>query len=108
MSSSEDFMIFRGFKTLHCRSLLYLLIEVTELEKKLDDIDKKDIINKHTKRRLSRVLPDGCGDPTQRKLMKEIFDKLNNYGEFQDVNLRCVGECDRGLAKNNRQDVVEF
>src|SRR5436190_24366415 len=85
LSSDHNFMVYRGFNYLHARCLLYQQDELAALERELDEMDKEDDKQgekDREKRSLrSRDLDDARVGQPRKNLLKEIKDKLSEYGE---------------------------
>ena len=79
-SSSDDLYIFRGFKRVHARILLQLEVEISQLAKDLDKLDKEDDADPNMWYRLSNTEDDKDWDPRQRDLINELRGKINAYG----------------------------
>jgi hypothetical protein len=86
LSSDHNFMVYRGFSYLHARCLLYQQDELAVLERELDEMDREDDAKgekEREKRSLrSRDLDDARVGQPRKKLLKEIKDKLSEYGEL--------------------------
>jgi len=80
-NQSDSCAVFRRFGLLFCRLLLHLQGELTFLEGKLLQLDKQDEgdINKHYRLRTSD--DDATWDPAKRDILKEIQEKLSDYGK---------------------------
>jgi hypothetical protein len=71
----------RSFKYCHNRVLLHLQVEITELEKAIFDLDKKDEEDPAMQyRRRSTKHREGSNNEL-RELIKELKAKLKEYGE---------------------------
>ena len=80
INSDDTFASFRTFGRLHARILVQRQIELTALEKKIDDRDVADATDPILKYRL-RGNEDYAGwDDTQRKNTNEASVKLIEYG----------------------------
>jgi len=84
VSSSDDLSMFRGFKRSHARILLHLEVQISELEKELDKLDKEDVANPAMRYRLTKTKPkhDENWDPKQYNLMEQLCQKLKEYDDF--------------------------
>ncbi|PVH80175.1 hypothetical protein DL98DRAFT_532376 [Cadophora sp. DSE1049] len=82
VSSDDDYQIYRGFKTLHNRLICHFEVELTELERRLAELDKSDEGNPVTGHRLSRIKHKKGWDEEQNILMHEIDVKLKEYVEL--------------------------
>ena len=71
----------RSFSYCHTRLLLQLQVEVTELEKALFDLDKKDEANPAMNYRRISTKHKENGDTEHTDLMTELKAKLKEYGE---------------------------
>jgi hypothetical protein len=71
----------RSFGYCHTRVLLELQVEVTELEKALFALDKKDEANPAMKYRRVSTKHKEDADTEYKKLMSELKTKLKEYGE---------------------------
>lgn len=80
VSSDEDYEIYRGFRTLHNRVIHHREVELTELEKRLTELDKSDEHNPATSHRLRRIKHQEGWDGEKNKLIDDIELKLKNYG----------------------------
>lgn len=86
LNSSDNFAIFRHFGTAHCRLLLHLQAELTEIEKQLDDLDKSDSETGPTSKidlryRLTRNEWYEGWNPAQKNLLDTFKAKLLEYGK---------------------------
>ncbi|KAH7409597.1 hypothetical protein BKA64DRAFT_705362 [Cadophora sp. MPI-SDFR-AT-0126] len=82
VSSDDDYEICRGFKTLHNRLICHREVELTELERRLAELDKSDENHPVTGHRLRRIKHKEGWDEEQNKLMDEIDVKLKEYDEL--------------------------
>jgi hypothetical protein len=85
IDSDSDTPLFRRFGILHARSLLYKEVELTELEAQLNELDKEDegqLGADENQWRLghSISLDGGDGNEKRRDLMKQIDEKMEQYG----------------------------
>ena len=80
MNSDEDVALFRRFGQSHTRLLNHLQVEITVLEKEILELDKADDADESTRQRLRNTIQNGR-DIAQRKLLKQMQTKLNEYGE---------------------------
>lgn len=81
-NSKDDLRICRRFGLLHCRLLLMLQAEITELEAKLLKLDKEDAENESaTNNRLRTIEFQQGWDRTKRELSQELIMKLQTYGK---------------------------
>lgn len=82
MNSNESFGHFRRFGWLSCRILLHDMIQLTELETKICELDAKDATNKTMEFRL-RGYEDYPGwDDKMTKLINEARTKWKEYGSY--------------------------
>ena len=82
LDSNESVCIFRKFGDLSARLLIGKEIELEQLASKLDKLDREDDKNPAMRWRLKSVdFYEGC-DPTQRDLLCEIEQKINEYCLF--------------------------
>jgi hypothetical protein len=92
LNSDDNFAVFRRFGRLSARALIQLQIDLTDLEKTLDELDKKDNADEVLVWRLR-----GCDDfegwnPDQRDLLlSKILPKLSEY---------CISTCVSIQSKN--------
>jgi hypothetical protein len=75
------FANFRRFGRLSARIILHHQIALTELEKKIDDLDVADDTNPIMKFRLNGNEGYPGWDDTQRKLIDEATVRYTEYGE---------------------------
>jgi hypothetical protein len=79
LNSNDNFAVYRRFGQLSARLLIQLEIDLTELEKKLYELDDKDASDTILKHRL-RGHEDYPGwTSAQRDLQSEIHKKLLEY-----------------------------
>jgi hypothetical protein len=81
IDSDVDTALFRRFGRLNARTLLYREVELNDLEKTLDELDKADNSDEDTEWRIGHGLHhDGGKKNEERKaLIKEIEQKLKTY-----------------------------
>lgn len=80
--SNDSVCIFRRFGDLSVRLLIAKEIELEQLASKLKKLDREDDENPAMRWRLKSVdFYEGC-DPTQRNLLREIEQKINEYCLF--------------------------
>jgi hypothetical protein len=72
----------RGFKNCHNRILLHLEVQITELEKKLDNLDKEDAADPDREHRLKWTEHEEGWDAAQTELIDTLISKLKKYGEY--------------------------
>jgi hypothetical protein len=81
LNSDIDTALFRGFGTLHARVLLYKQVELTDIESRLDRLDKEDRKNNNRWRtQWSLHHNNGIGNEARKNLMDEANRKLREYG----------------------------
>ncbi|TVY91318.1 hypothetical protein LAWI1_G004589 [Lachnellula willkommii] len=95
MNSNDDWAIFRRFGYLSTRVLNQLQIELTDLEKELNDLDDKDAADPLMKKRLRGYEGFGGWNNSQLELLSRIRQKLS---EFYDLLLRDSQVRDLGKA----------
>jgi hypothetical protein len=71
----------RSFNYCHHRLLLHLQVEITELEKAMYELDKKDEANPAMKYRRISTKHKENADTAQTELMSELKAKLKEFGE---------------------------
>jgi hypothetical protein len=82
LNSEDHFGIFRRFGLLHCRILLELQIEITELENRLVALDRKDAEpGSSTGYRLRTAHYQPGWDAEQKELLELLREKLLAYGK---------------------------
>ncbi|KAH8799915.1 hypothetical protein F5882DRAFT_514544 [Hyaloscypha sp. PMI_1271] len=81
VNSDDDFAMARSFGYCHTRVLLELQVEVTELEKALFALDKKDEANPAMKNRRRSTKHKENADTEYKELMSELKTKLKEYDE---------------------------
>jgi hypothetical protein len=81
IDSDIDTVLFRRFGTLHARALLYKEVELTDLESRLDQLDREDRKNNNRWRtQWSLHHNNGNGNEARKNLMNEVNGKLLQYG----------------------------
>jgi hypothetical protein len=88
MNSDGVFTNVRRFGRLSNRILLHRQIDLTELEKKIDDLDIDDATNPTMMFRLRGHEGYSGWDDTQRKLIDEASVKYIEYGRINDPTHR--------------------
>lgn len=87
-SSEANFALYRSFSYLHSRVLLDLQDEITSLERELDEIDWDDFDEDPNRLRSREIDVDtadsGENSRTRRVILKEIREKLMEYGKCFD------------------------
>jgi hypothetical protein len=94
LNSDVGTTLFRRFGTLHSRALLYKQHELTELEAKLEKMDRDDAETVETSWRNSRSINrrDGEDNEDKKALIEEIVTKLEEYGtQLALVSLAYIG-----------------
>lgn len=82
LNSDDNFTIFRKFGQSHCRLLIQLQAEITELEQDLLQLDKSDSKEgSGTLHRLKRVSYLGGEDMVQKDKLNQLRKKLVDYGK---------------------------
>jgi hypothetical protein len=81
-NSNESFAIFRKFGQLSSRILLQRQIELTELEKDLNELDAADAADPNRLYRLRGAHHKDGWDTAQRDLLSQVAVKLGEYGDF--------------------------
>jgi hypothetical protein len=81
ISCDDDLAMHRSFKYCHSRILLRLEVQITELEKDLYKLDKKDEIDPETGHRLRWTEHEEHWDAEQVQLLDKLTFKLKEYGE---------------------------
>lgn len=86
VSKDKDAAIYRKFENLSARNLLYQQSELHDLEKQLDDLDRKDAkdIDDLDAQKAARLWTHYANDTneqaiTRRKLLKNIKEKIKEY-----------------------------
>jgi hypothetical protein len=84
--------LFRRFGILNARILLYRQVELTELEKKLNELDKKDNAKEDTEWRIGHGLhhDGGHGNEERKALIDEIEKKSKGYCVLLPCSLKTV------------------
>ncbi len=80
MNTDVNFLMCRSYGFLHNRVLLYRQDELSQLEKKLIDMDDEDRIP-CPKRLQSRKLDESMDD-SRKTLIQKIDEKLREYGNI--------------------------
>ncbi len=80
VNSDANFIIYRRFGYLHNRVLLYRQDELCELQDNLEWLDKSDI--QEDPIRLKSREEDETHSDERTKLIKNIEDKLKDYGQY--------------------------
>ena len=79
--SDVDYNMFRGFGKLHAFSLLNKQAELTELEERLEDLNREDAKLRETKWKLHSHINTPDADNGARKAIVDSIDiKLKEYG----------------------------
>jgi hypothetical protein len=90
VNSDDDMAMVRSFGYLHTRALLQLQVEITELEKALYALDKKDETNPAMNYRRISTKHKENADNEHTVLMSEIKAKLKEYGEHSVLSSTCI------------------
>jgi hypothetical protein len=83
LNSDDDFANVRRFGRVSSRILLHLQLELTDLEKQLDDLDEADAANKVMEKRLRGHEHFSGWTDQQTKLVNQIQAKYSQYGEHK-------------------------
>jgi hypothetical protein len=88
-NSDGNSALHRRFGALHARILLYLGIELTELEEQLLELDKTDNEKPDTRWRTAHSIhhDDGKGNELRKDLVEKIKKKLEEYGMSSGILL---------------------
>lgn len=78
----EDFLIYRKFGWLHNYALLFLQDELSEIQEKLERLDKWEFRDGDDKLLLSRRRTYRKDDSERRELLIQLRSKLAEYGEI--------------------------
>jgi hypothetical protein len=83
INSDVDTVLFRRFGTLHARALLYKEVELTALETKLKQMDKKDSESAEDSWKVGHSihLDNGAMNEERKELMELIVRRLEEYGK---------------------------
>ncbi|CZR51636.1 uncharacterized protein PAC_01513 [Phialocephala subalpina] len=81
INSSDHNAVFRRFGRLSARLLLQLQVDLTDLEKELDDLDNKDAGNTDVEPRLRGYEKFPADDGAQREILGKIQKKICEYFE---------------------------
>jgi hypothetical protein len=93
VSSDPNFTIYRQYKYLRNRCLLYIQDELADLESRLNEIDEHDA--KHDPRNLtSRETDDSQKRQRRKELVAEIKAKLKEYGKncIEETRLKYMAD----------------
>jgi hypothetical protein len=80
-SSDDDFFLLRGFKREHARLLQVLEVEISEIAKALDQLDKEDDADPKMWHRLTNTMRGHEGDSRSTELLDQLEEKILRYGE---------------------------
>jgi len=81
LNSADSFAIYRRFGVSHCRILVQLEIEITQLEKYLSEIDRQDSADESMAWRLHTTeFPDSHNSP-KKEVLEQLKSKLLVYGK---------------------------
>jgi len=94
-NSDDTFANVRRFGRLSYRLLAHLQNDLTEMEKKLDELDKQDAADKTMERRLRGYEHFSGWNDEQRKLVANILATYSQYADIvlKDAGLRAFGKC---------------
>jgi hypothetical protein len=81
VSSDDDFAMVRGFSRWRHRLILHLQVEMTELEKALDELDKRDAADPAMMYRRVSTQQRQNGNTEQVELMSKLKAKTKEYGK---------------------------
>jgi hypothetical protein len=82
ISCDDDLAMHRSFKYCHNRVLLQLEVQITELEKDLFELDKKDNADPDMEYRLKTTEHEQGWNTEQLELFEKLKAKLKEYGEL--------------------------
>jgi hypothetical protein len=83
IGSDDDLAMHRNFKYCHNRVLLHLEVQITELEKNLFNLDKKDEVDEDRQHRLRWTEHEEGWNTEQLELLEKLIAKLKEYGEHR-------------------------
>lgn len=83
INSSDHNAVFRRFGRMSTRLLLELEIELTDLQKDLDDLDKKDSMDPTMEPRLRGGVDFDANDGAQKEILECMQKKICEYCEEQ-------------------------
>jgi hypothetical protein len=82
-NSADSFLIFRRFSLMHCRLLVGLQVEITDLEKRILELDRIDAeVGSATGYRLRTIEHHNGWDPEKISLSEQLMAKLQVYGKY--------------------------
>src|SRR5439155_27200562 len=84
-NSDESFVHYRRFGYLHNRLLLHRQAEIALLEKRLDELDARDVDSDLAFRLHEAEFQEG-DDPEQKNLLEKLEEKLKKYGMYIKKN----------------------
>jgi hypothetical protein len=87
-NSCDTFANVRRFGRLSYRLLAHLQNDLIDMEKKLDELDKKDAADKTMEKRLRGYEGYNGWDDEQRKLVSKISAAYSQYGIPVSINVR--------------------
>ena len=86
MGAQDEFAIFRGFRALNMRNLLYMQAEITHLEAELQEIARRDAVDRECADYAfdwwSMSIGEGQNGDEQWEKVQEIRDKLEKYSRL--------------------------
>ena len=82
IDSDVDTVLFRRFGTSHARALLYMQVELTELEARLAKLDEDDTAKEETEWKVANSIhhKNGRKNDDRKALVDEFTEKLMAYG----------------------------
>lgn len=83
IDSSDHNAVFRRFGRMSARLLTELEIELTDLQKELDDLDKKDSLDSSMEPRLRGCVDFDANDGAQKEILECMQKKIREYCEEQ-------------------------
>ena len=87
MNSDENFLLCRRYSLLHTRVMLYRQAELAQLERELFESDQEDEKDEEKALRDVNFLDEGEVGKSRMKLMKQIEEKLKDYGMSDVISL---------------------
>ena len=80
ISCDNDLAMHRGFKNIHNRILLHLEVQITVLEKELNDLDRRDSADPEREHRLRWTEHEEGWNTDKLELLDKLALKLKEYG----------------------------